>query len=1170
MRVPGDLPQHMSADTSAVRFTDEQLAAIASRDRDLLLDAGAGSGKTSVLVERFARSVIDDEIAVGAILTITFTEKAAAELRDRIRARLRALGALEAARATEGAFISTIHGFCSRVLRANALAAGIDPAFAVLDRSESERLADGAFDDALEELGLNVPGATDLIAAHGVGLLRGAVLPAYGELRSRGERTPRLPGLGPAPDLDAAREELLAAAATAAGELGGVSDPGARVREALDRLEQCGPACEETGIWPGALDALKLPGGNGAALSTAVCEAYSEALRRFRAACEYGPAEEMRDQLDHLLAGFGARYEQRKRERSALDFEDLELMTRDLLVGDGELCERYAARFERIMVDELQDTNAVQLALIESIARGNLFTVGDAQQSIYGFRHADVELFEQRGRRLEATGGRMTLQTNFRSRPEILTAVNTGFAAALGERFRPLRAGRGPEVPPPSDPRVELLIVDKGAAWRDDGLAAPWRIAEARLLAERVAELIGAGASAAEIVLLTRATTDLRTYERALESRGIPTYVIGGRGYWSHPQIVDFLAYLHALENPRDEQALYTVLASPLVGISVDALVVLAAAGRASGRDPWWVLREPEGRLDSLSADDLRRLERFVTWFGAERRGVARRGIEELVERALELSGYDLTMLAMPGGTRRLANVRKLMRLGREHESRAGTDLTGFLELVRGRAAGWAGAGDARESEAPVEGEALDAVRLMTIHRAKGLEFPIVCVADLGRVPRRGGELLRLGRDGRIGLRLARPGSGRKENTLDYRALGDDQMRIEGEEEHRLFYVAMTRAKERLVLSGAVKLDPWPGPNAAEPLAWIGPGLVPDIAERAAAERDVVTLDGASIGLRVAREGDADAVLSDGVPSDGVPSDGVPSDAVAGDGAPSAGFAPAPVTAEPAPAPVSNLSYSSLGAYRRCGYRFYLERVLWLPEAPPLVGQDATGAEVRAADGLTGAERGTVVHSLLERLDFRRPAAPSRDAIAAASDPDPTAEEIDQILALVEAFIASETRSRLAAASAVGREERFAFALGDVIVNGVIDALAREPDERILVVDYKSDRLEGQRPASIVAAGYAVQQLVYGLAALRAGAAAVEVRHLFLERPDEPVIAAFTREDTARLGRELTNVARGVLEQDFRVAEHPHRALCSGCPGEGGLCSWPTEMTRREAVDRLF
>ncbi len=179
-------------------WTDEQRLAIERREGDLLLAAGAGSGKTSVLVERFVRSVLEDGVDVGAILTITFTEKAAAEMRERIRLRLRELGADEAARETEGAFISTIHGFCARVLRAHALAAGLDPAFTVLDEPDAERVADAAFEDALEELATSGPGGVELIASYTAGGLRGAIVGTYAELRSRGMLDPELPPLPPA------------------------------------------------------------------------------------------------------------------------------------------------------------------------------------------------------------------------------------------------------------------------------------------------------------------------------------------------------------------------------------------------------------------------------------------------------------------------------------------------------------------------------------------------------------------------------------------------------------------------------------------------------------------------------------------------------------------------------------------------------------------------------------------------------------------------------------------------------------------------------------------------------------------------------------------------------------------------------------------------------------
>jgi ATP-dependent exoDNAse (exonuclease V) beta subunit len=1155
------------ADAAMRDFTDEQHVAIERREGDLLLDAGAGSGKTSVLVERFVRSVLEDGLDTGAILTITFTEKAAAEMRERIRDRLRELGADEAARATEGAFISTIHGFCARLLRTHALAAGLDPAFSVLEAPDAERLADQAFDDALEELGRAAPGAIDLIAAYGAGGLRDAILQVHDELRSRGERRPRLPALPPAPDADAARRELGEAAAAAARELGEITDPGAKVIEALVRLERCPEVISADDPWPGDLWAVALPGGNGAALSSEACLHYTEALGAFRVSCEHRRAIRVHDLLDRLLRLFGERYARAKREVSGLDFEDLELEARELLDTDSELRERYRTRFERIMVDELQDTNRVQLDLIESIARGNLFTVGDAQQSIYGFRHADVELFEKRGAALASVGARATLDTNFRSRPEILAVINGVFEAAMGEHFRSLRAGREPAAT--QDPLVELLVADKGADWAMEGLGAPWRVAEARALAARLDRLLATGTAVArDIVLLTRATTDLRVYERALEERGIPTYVIGGRGYWAHPQVIDMVSYLEALANPRAEEALYTVLASPLVGVPADALVILAAVARARDVDPWAVLREPDGAFDGLGSADRERLAAFAGWFAADRRAAGRTPVESLIDRAIEQTGYDLAVLAMPGGQRRLANVRKLMRLAREHEAAHGSDLHDFLELVARRARAGSGAGEARESEAPVEGEALDAVRLMTIHRAKGLEFDVVCVADLGRGPRWRAELLRVGRDGRVGLRLAEPGTGRRESALDYRTLGEERQAAEAREERRLFYVAMTRARERLILSGAAKLEVWPElegkGGGGGPIAWIGPAV---------AERDdvaVAFVQPEDLSLPEADVPDPELRIEDrrGEPREAEPEVSAP--------------APPPPSA-PAP-PVAALSYTSLAEYKRCGYRFYAERVLRLPAARGV--EEPASVRVRGGGGggelppgaLSPTERGTLVHALLERLDFRRPAVATEAAVAAAAarfglTVAAGGGDSAQIIELVDRFAAGELCRRLGRATGVRREERFRFLLGSdpgMLIGGVFDVIAREPGGRTLIVDYKTDRLEGADPQTLADTAYGTQRLLYALAALKAGADSVEVVHTFLELPQRPAVAQFARDQLPELEAALGALAGGVLRREFTVTEAPHRGVCDGCPAEGGLCSWPLEMTRREAADRLF
>jgi ATP-dependent exoDNAse (exonuclease V) beta subunit len=269
----------------------------------------------------------------------------------------------------------------------------------------------------------------------------------------------------------------------------------------------------------------------------------------------------------------------------------------------------------------------------------------------------------------------------------------------------------------------------------------------------------------------------------------------------------------------------------------------------------------------------------------------------------------------------------------------------------------------------------------------------------------------------------------------------------------------------------------------------------------------------------------------------------------------------------PAPAPpLRQLSYSSLAEYERCGYRFYVERVLGLPPVEP-----APGERPSPGTRLLATERGVVVHALLERLDFRRPVRPTAAAVAEAAQHPLDPADTEQIAALVAQFGTSELCARLARASEVRREERFAFALSDgVMITGVLDVLGREPGGRMLVVDYKSDRLGPAAPASVVAAQYSNQRLLYALAVLRAGAADVEVAHVFLERPNEVVSASFAAADAPVLEAQLAALARGVLERSYAVAEEPHRAVCGGCPAEGGLCSWPLAMTRREAADRLF
>jgi len=1166
--------------SAAVPFTPEQRAAIEHRG-GLLLTANAGSGKTSVMAERYVRLASEPETDVGRILAITFTEKAAAELKQRVRARFDALGDLERARATEGAWISTIHSFCARLLRTHALAAGLDPRFAVLDERVARRLAADAFRVALDDLvAAHGDAALELIAAYRPLELRDAIVALHGELRSRGIEQPHLPPAKPAP-LGPAHSALAIARAQAAVELEEARD-GKTVERARERLAACAALLErplDAAPAPEQVDALALR-GNGVALNGPGCEAYKAALAAYADACADAAALPAHALLDALLQAFARRYADAKRAASALDFEDLELGANRLLREHEPLRARYAERFRHVMVDEFQDTNPLQLELLERIVGDGegFFYVGDELQSIYGFRHADVRLFRGLRAALAQRGATAALAANFRSHEALLRAFNQAFAPRFGASFTPLRAGREEADAGRDDrePRVELLVVDRAADWGEVGLVAPgavppaplWRLAEARLLAARVRELIDAGRPPGEIVLLLRATGDLAVYERALVERGVPTYVIGGRGYWSQQQVRDLVAYLGVLANPRDGLALYTLLASPLVGLSSGGLVQLAAAARASGRDAWWTLTDDGDLLGRLDPDDCERIEWLRGWLPRERRGASRHALEALIDRALARTGYDRALLRMDGGARRLANVRKLMRLAREHEAEHGRDLRGFADVVGALVGGADGSGDERESEAPVEGEALDAVRVMTIHRAKGLEFPVVCVADLGREsPAAGRELVRVGRDGRVGIRLRRLGGGSARPALAYRALVEQQRRAEADEEARLFYVAVTRARERLILSGAVACEPWSGakPGAA-PLTWLGPAFVPDLDRRClpdAEPRTVASHDGVSVAVTIARP----SVLAALPAPSGAGPDPDRTGPVAARGdcasevARSLSVAPPARSALSVPtgAPVAALSYTSLQQHAACGYRFYLQRVLGLP--PTDLG---FGSGARAE--LDPRVRGRIVHGLLEQVDFARPQALDVAAEAERAGARLSEAAADEISELVSDFLASDLRARLAALDDLRREQPFSLRLTteareEIPLVGVFDAIGREGG-RTVVVDYKSDRLAPDAdPERLAAQDYALQRAAYALAALRDGAAEVEVVHAFLERPGEPAVATYVAADLPALEAELRERAEEILARRFPVAPDPGPRVCDGCPGRGSLCSWPLERT---------
>ncbi|HEU4974611.1 MAG TPA: UvrD-helicase domain-containing protein [Baekduia sp.] len=1188
-------------------FTPEQAAAIARREGPLLLSANAGSGKTSVLSERFVRSVLEDGVEPGRILAITFTDKAAGELRSRVRARFVELGARDRARDLEAAWISTFHGLCARILRAHAVRAGLDPSFRVLDESEARDVRGTAFERALAAfMGEGPAGTLDLVAAYGVDALQVLTCATHDELRSAGMTRPALPPVrAPRPDAATLRAALDGAEAEVAGAEGrtveGARAAMARCRRLLAAAAPDLRALEEAAFRPGRVKALQ---GDG-------CTAYLTALEEHAQAVRDALAADAVALLDDLLGRYADAYASAKTAAAALDFDDLELLARDLLREAPAVRAAYAQRFERVMVDEFQDTNRVQLELLELLGV-HRFVVGDELQSIYAFRHADVRIFRAQRAELAAEGAAAELAMNFRSRPEILSVLDDAFGALHGPAHVPFAAGR-----PPADgtqPLVELLLTDAEAAegWPPEALASlpvttDRRRAEARVVAARVAALVREeGVEAGDVVVLLRAATDMAVFERALEEQGLSTLAAGGRGYWGRQQVLDLCAYLGALANPRDEPALLGLLASPLVGLSADGLAVLARATRPGAR--WEALAAaftaaPDEHaaelVDAVPRADRDALANFCPWFATEREHAPRRGLDELLERVVDRTGYDLHVLGLPGGRRRWANVLKLQRLAAAFEARRGRDVRGLIDLATAELEA-----QARETDAPVELGDASAVRLMTMHAAKGLEFPVVVVADLGRAGRNDAPDL-IVRGDRVGLRV-RTVDGGSAKALSWEALRDERATAESEEERRILHVAMTRAEERLILSGTFEPDRWltaPQPAVA-PLRWLAPRLVAGL-ERLVEEagdgelRPADPLPGASaprVAVTVHR-------TAPPAPGDGVAP--VAAEA-AGPGVPEPGprpeggqltlldlLADAPEPAPPAPEPLllpmpaaapelalpPALSYTSISAYRRCGYRWYLRYVLGLrdDEAGAVRAGMAAGEGPGGAPGGPGLEpriRGTLAHALLEELDFAAPRPPDDAQVRAAAEllgVAVTAADVADLQRLVAAVADGPVAARLAAAVDVRREHEFVLAASDEVapmLQGVIDVLAFDAGGGALVVDYKTDDVAADADLEAhVEAGYAVQRRLYALAALGAGATDVEVVHLFLARPDAPAVAVYDRADVPRLRAELDALVAGIVAGRFAPTDRPHRALCADCPGRRALCHHAEELTLREDPD---
>jgi ATP-dependent helicase/nuclease subunit A len=565
-------------------------------------------------------------------------------------------------------------------------------------------------------------------------------------------------------------------------------------------------------------------------------------------------------------------------------------------------------------------------------------------------------------------------------------------------------------------------------------------------------------------------------------------------------------------------------------------------------------------QLDDIPPEEVELLRRFAATLVVLRRRGPRLSLAALVETAVTESGYDLAVLMRPAGEARLANVRKLGRLAAAYEEREGRDLRGLLDYLAARAESDA------EAQAATAAEGHDGVRIMTVHNAKGLEFDVVAVPDLSRSLLAGARapVLPLGREQppRVGMQWRRLGAA-SVNLYDYGELYEESKDRDAAEGLRLFHVAATRARERLLLSGVVK----PEGGRETP----GTPVIERLVEALGVERDA---DGAVAmsppeprpGL-AASFGASELAVHVNLPSAERAAELTELRRDAAAARPLGEGTPPLVERRPPIVPSRPLSYTAIAAYEECSYRFYMERVLGLP------GSAAIPPAEEAASGPSEREersaRGAAVHALLEWSQANGWAEPTPELArrhAAAAGLELDGNGADNLLAPVRDWLASPLRAEIAGADRVRAEVPILLAAGGTVLRGSIDLLVERAERPPLVVDYKTDRLAGDDPAER-ASRYEIQRSIYALAAAESlGAAEVEVAYVFLERAEEPARTGLDATAMAagreRIESAITRIARG----DFPVAPAEERdwALCRGCPALGRLCSGPRDPAAAE------
>ena len=1122
------------------KWTDPQRHSFTARGGSVLVSAAAGSGKTAVLVERIIRRITDpvNPVDVDRLLVVTFTRAAAAEMRQRLSAALAEKMAAEPDNLNyqkqqmllPRAYISTIHGYCTRLLQEQAGRVGLPVGFRVAEEGQTALLAAEALDTVLEEnYQKRDPGFLSLAAQLCTGrddnALREAVVSAYNFMQAQPfpdrwlqnqmdaytavtplEKTPWMSFILRELDYIFEAADHYATLAFEAGQIEGLEpywDTLAADRLAIQRVRDAlqDMSYDDMVRAVGSLTLGNLPPVRN---KDAVVKDQKQQVQAYRkklksclgeAAALFGGTEEecraelarmapMIEALGRLVREYDRTFIALKREQKLLDYNDLEHESLRLLL-DAEtgaptpLAVEQSRRFAEIMVDEYQDTNAAQDARFFALSRQgqNLFMVGDVKQSIYGFRQAMPAIFTNRRdtyTRFQPEDttypATITLENNFRSRETITETVNYLFGPLMRRRLGGVEYSDGEALVysapyTTADPTVDWLLVDKEQAEAEELTDVQ---AEARVIGRKIHELLDSVTikegeverplTHRDICILLRGRTHLATYVKELAAMGIPTAADKGGSFLSTPEIQLAVSLLRVVDNPLREVELAAVMLSPLFGFTPDDLAGLRVAhGRHT---PLYAAVGHGAKGQDAQADRCRyllsELERY-------RLLAVSLPADRFLETVYRDSGIESVFAARSGGRQRVANLRQLCRFARGFEQGGFRGLSAFVRHI-----------DRVEEQGKdlFSGDTLtqDGVRVMTVHGSKGLEFPVVFLARLGGQGSNEDSRKKLlfHATAGIGMKLVDEETSEKFSPLPHVAVKSARRVDDCAEELRVWYVALTRAREKLVLVQSVR-DVGKTLEKLE-MTVTEEGVLPYGLIHATSPGDTL--------LMAALRHPAFGPLRQNPRLDMGLCKAVWQVQVCDD------FTLPEIAAATERKTADNRLAAQL--IHRLGYT-YPYRPLW--EVPAMLAASQLSHEAMhrehiaksrpaflQAEGLTPAQKGTAMHTFMQFGDYTRAAADLEGEIARLTEEGfLTQRQADALYRdKLAAFFDGSLYARMVAADKEWREYHFILSVPSgqlspdlppemakeaVIVQGIADYVFREGDGLVLV-DYKTDRVK--------------------------------------------------------------------------------------------------------------